>query len=531
MVLLPGSSPKKIDIRDSQIERAMQLGGTISIPDLRTYKGSHLDFLSERGFNCAHLASIDFRGESTGSLLISYRESKDLSPLQSDMLEEFTRSAAVAIANAKSQTKLARYTGRLEELVEERTADLAVQTARADEANRAKSQFVANMSHELRSPLTAIVGYSSVISEGIFGEINEQQADGLKAIQRAAEHLKELINDVLDVSKIEAGKNDPQPAEVSVGDLLQQVFKLMQQSAMGKGLQFKSVPKDAQELIAWIDPRHIRQILINLTSNAIKYTPSGGTVSLHFEQIGDKAKITIEDTGVGLTQAEQTSIFERYTRTDHDYSQAQVGTGIGLSLTKHLIEINGGLIGVDSEIGKGSSFWILAPLVADQQEAIEHIISVEDGVKDPLSRLDGLNILVVDDNRWTCEVLSTIITSVGGTAHIAHSVPEAKELIETIELDTALVDLAIPGESGIDLLQFLRKQCNEPLSTMPIIVVSACVFERDKENALEHGATTFVAKPFFPSEIVNTIRELTLSSALDPQFTSQISVNRKSEGP
>jgi signal transduction histidine kinase/ActR/RegA family two-component response regulator len=515
----PKSLPSSIDMHNTQIGRSLKLGGMISIPDLRVQQDHGFDFLSTLGFSCVHWSSIDIRGENLGAVVIGYREQKELSEFEGDMLEEFARATAVAIVSAKNREKLAKYASTLEELVEERTRDLAVQTARADEANQAKSRFVANMSHELRSPLTAIVGYSSVLAEGIFGPINNEQKDALCAIAKAAEHLKDLINDVLDISKVEAGKEDPEPAEVEIYKLIEQVFKLMMQTAMGKGVELAPVqmPENPElaALKVWVDPRHIRQILINILSNAIKYTPAGGKVSLRVERLGDKAKIIVSDTGVGVSEEQKEKLFERFHRGDDTYSRTQVGTGIGLSLTKRLTEMNGGKIGVESEVGKGSDFWVLIPLAEGAAGVPKGALALDAEDNMLNCRLDGLNVLIVDDNHSTCEVLATIIKSVGGNPYIAYSVAEGKKISQNTELDTALIDLAIPGENGLDLLDYFRKICDRPLSVMPLIVVSACVFDSDKQEALHHGASAFVPKPFSPAKIVNLIRDLTTAAAID----------------
>ncbi len=507
--------PAQLELQNTMIGRALRLGGALSIPDINLQRDHGLGFLHDQGLTSIHCCSLDVRGETLGLILIGYRSPTPLGEYDSQMFEEFAQGAGVAVANARSQARITGYAERLEELVQLRTADLAVQTSKAEEANRAKSRFVANMSHELRTPLTAIIGYSSVLADGVYGAVNDKQKDALLSITRSSSHLKELIDEVLNLSRIEAGKEDPEPSKVELYPLLQQINKLMLQSAVGKGVSLVALELEERLKSSklFVDPRHIRQILINLMSNAVKYTPSGGKVTVKVECLGDKLKISITDTGVGITHEHQQRLFQRFERGEDSYSQIQSGTGIGLSLTKHLVEINGGRIGVESEVGQGSTFWFLVPL-SDSDTLIDHTLS-DSTQASPMSRLDGLNILVVDDNQMACEVLSTILSEVGGNPYVARSVADAKKIAESVDLDAALVDLAIPGESGVDLINYFRQQCLEPQSNMPLIVVSACVFENDRKRAMEGGASYFIAKPFSPQEIVQTVRHLTTNSVIN----------------
>lgn len=508
----PKSAPKEIDLNDTSLRQVINFGGILSIPDLTTRSDHALGFLSDYNITCIHACSLDMRGEALGMMVIGYRQPMILEEAESSMFEEFSRGAAVAVANAKAQTRLTSYAEELEQLVASRTADLAVQTERAEDANRAKSEFVANMSHELRTPLTAIVGYSSVLAEGIFGPVNEQQREALVAITRSSEHLKDLINDVLDISKIEAGKQEADPENVELASLLSTVHKLMMQTAVGKSVKLVSLaPNITQSKLSLrVDPRHVRQILINLMSNGLKYTPTGGKVSMEVETVGDKVRIAVRDTGVGISPEHQAKLFDRYERGDNNYSRQQVGTGIGLSLTKHLVEINGGRIGVESELGKGSTFWILLPQADASAVNAE---SIEDG-NAPLTRLDGITVLIVDDNELSVQVLKHIVESMGATGFPAHSVAEAKSLVNEHFLDAALVDLAMPGENGLELISYIRQRDALRAQPMPVLVVSACVFESDRSAARMRGADLFVSKPFPPSEILRDIRKLTTEAAM-----------------
>ncbi|MCB0343758.1 MAG: response regulator [Bdellovibrionales bacterium] len=511
----PDAVPSTLPLADSLLGRVLKLGGIVSVPDLSMQGGHGLDFLQNIWINCIHCCGLEIKGETHGALLIGFRNPMFFSDRESAMFEEFAQGAAVAIANSRSQERITAYAERLEELVQRRTADLAIQTNRAEEANKAKSRFVANMSHEFRTPLTAIIGYASVLADGVFGDVNDQQTEALKSITRSSEHLKELIDDILNISRIESGKEDAEPKRVELVSLLKQVHKLMLQTAVGKSVALTPLElnENLNEVNLWVDPRHIRQVLINIMSNAVKYTPSGGAVTLNAEIVGDKALISVKDTGVGISKEDMKRLFNRFERADDSYSRDQVGTGIGLSLTKHLVELNGGRIDVESAPGVGSTFTILAPL-ADANSLAEGVSEQDTEELSEEARLAGLNVLIVEDNKMTCEVLKTIVEKAGGTAHVANDADGGKKLAKEHSLDAALIDLAMPGESGIDLIQFFRKKCKEPLSTMPLIVVSACVYQADRDLALNSGASFFIPKPFKPNEIVKTIRHLTTSSAI-----------------
>lgn len=506
---------QSIPLVNTLMGRAIQMGGIISVSNLSARCDPSLEFLLANGISCVHCCSLSVRGERLGALLIGYRTDTMLSEHEGAMFEEFTRGAAVAITRAQAQDRLSQYTEKLEEIVHERTADLAVQTARAEEANLAKSRFVANMSHELRTPLTAIIGYSSVIADGLYGPVNDKQKDALQAIARSSELLKELIDDVLNLSRIEAGKEEAEYTKIELLPLLQQIYKLILQTAMSKGVQMRplDLPADVKSASLWFDSRHIRQILINLLSNAVKYTPTGGSIQLTAEIVGDKVKINVTDSGVGISEQKLKTLFQRFERGEDQYSISQPGTGLGLSLTKHLAEINGGTVAVESTLGKGSTFWVLAPL-ADSTVLSKEEASSDSG-EDVVAKLNGLNLLIVDDNSLTCEVLDSIITQAGGTVYIANTVSEAKILASRVDLDAALIDLALTKESGLSLINYFRKDCFPPLSTMPLIVVSACVFDKDRSEAFANGASEFIAKPFRPKELLSVIRRLTIESVIN----------------
>lgn len=506
----PNLVPARTDSTRGIIGQVMRAGGLISVNNLEHHPDHALDYLVALGVRSLDLCCLEVRGEPLGVLLMAYRRENTMSRNDLTRFEEFCQGAAVAIANARTQERVSAYTERLEELVQQRTADLAVQTARAEEANHAKSQFLANMSHELRTPLTAIVGYSSVLVDGVFGALTDKQQDAINAISRSSEHLKNLIDDVLNLARIESGKEQAEPDNVSVRDLLHQTHKLMMQTALGKGVMLQpiTVVDEVLNAVVYVDPKHIHQIVINLMSNAVKYTPKGGKVWITAELVVDKVKILIHDTGVGIPPSKVAKLFERFERGEDAYSKSQEGTGIGLNLTRKLVELNGGRIGVESQEGTGSIFWLLLPLAADQKQAV-----VRHEVGDEHVRLDGLSTIVVDDNQDTCEVLRTFLSAAGASVRVAHSVKDGIGLLKDAPADIVLTDLAMPGETGLQLIAHMRSTGSSNVKT-PIIVLSACAFESDKDAALRAGASMFIPKPFRPKEVIWGIRKLTLENAM-----------------
>ncbi|MBN8549239.1 MAG: response regulator [Deltaproteobacteria bacterium] len=507
----PHLIPKTLSLDAGILAQIMKVGGHLSVPQLANYPDHRVAFVEELGIKSVDVCCLEVRGEPLGVILIGYRRETFISHNDLTRFEEFCQGGAVAIANARTQERITSYTERLEELVESRTADLAIQTARAEEANHAKSQFLANMSHELRTPLTAIVGYSSVLADGVFGPLSDRQRDALNAITRSSEHLKNLIDDVLNLARIESGKEEAEPVKVNVKDVLTQAHKLMMQTALGKGVALQPL-KMAPELHAlnmFVDTKHIHQIIINLMSNAVKYTPKGGKVWVSTELVGDKVRIAVSDNGVGIPPAKMEKLFQRFERGEDTYSKSQEGTGIGLNLTRRLIELNGGRIEVESSEGNGSTFAIFMPLAT----ASEGVVVTQQDTQDTKVRLDGLSTLVVDDNKDTCEVLKQILLASGATVQTAHTVKDGISLLKDSVPDIVLTDLAIPGESGLILIQHIKNSPHQ-LSRVPIIVLSACAFQTDRDQAIEAGASLFMPKPFRPNEVLKCVRQLTLSSAL-----------------
>jgi signal transduction histidine kinase len=258
------------------------------------------------------------------------------------LLQTFSDQAVIAIENV-----------RLFREIQDKSRQLEI-------ANQHKSDFLANMSHELRTPLNAIIGFSEVLLEKMFGEVNEKQLDYLQDIHSSGKHLLSLINDILDLSKIEAGRMDLDIAEFDLRSALQNAMTLVKERAQRHGI---TLNLEADEAIGEFraDERKFKQIMLNLLSNAVKFTPEGGKIGVRARPVGNAIEIAVTDTGVGIAPEDQKIVFDEFKQVGRDYTKKSEGTGLGLALTKRFVELHGGSIRLESTPGKGSTFTVTIP--------------------------------------------------------------------------------------------------------------------------------------------------------------------------
>jgi len=243
----------------------------------------------------------------------------------------------------------------------ERTNEISRKNQQLEEASRMKNEFLANMSHELRTPLNAIIGFSESLKDGLMGNITETQCEYIEYIYTSGEHLLSLINDILDLSKIESGKMILELETVAINLLLQNSLNMVKGKALNHHLTLKlDVHVDTPEIVA--DIRKLKQIVYNLLSNAVKFTPDGGTIILEAHRVGDMLEMAVTDTGIGIACEDQKKLFESFTQIDSVLSRQYQGTGLGLIMIKRLTELHSGSVGLESEVGKGARFWVRIPL-------------------------------------------------------------------------------------------------------------------------------------------------------------------------
>jgi signal transduction histidine kinase len=275
----------------------------------------------------------------------------------------------VSVNRALEQRHLRLQLKEYQQHLKDRTEELKIAVRSTEAANRAKSEFLASMSHELRTPLNAIIGFSQVLLKQFFGKLNEKQAQYITDVLESGEHLLSLINDILDLAKIESGKLELDLTDVNLKDLLESSMVMIKEKSLVHGIKLQcDVTEDLAGLTITADERRLKQVMFNLLSNAAKFTPDGGKISIHGIKENDSVTVTVTDTGIGIAPADQTRIFEEFYQIRGGMKGKTPGTGLGLSVTKNIIDLHGGRIWVESEgEGKGSRFSFTIPVTADNK--------------------------------------------------------------------------------------------------------------------------------------------------------------------
>ncbi len=365
-----------------------------------------------------------------------------------------------------------------------------------ERALRVKDEFLANMSHELRTPLNSILGFSEMLLSGQFGSLSERQNKYISSIDSSGKHLLGLINDLLDLAKIEAGKLDVTLENVVISDLCQSSLMFVKQIALQKNIHL-SFEQDMTFPYVVGDQRRLKQILVNLLSNAVKFTPNHGKVTLRV--IADPAKdcinFAVEDTGIGISQADLLRLFKPFTQVDSSLARRHEGTGLGLALVQKLVELHGGGVFVQSEVGKGSTFTICIPgrYTGSSEEKNEHQITIEHGVSTVLGGTTGCKILLAEDMESNIVILGDYLEHQGYELIYARNGQEALEKARETQPDLILMDIQMPVMDGLVATRRLR--ADPRFATVPIIALTALAMTGDQERCLEAGATEYVSKP------------------------------------
>ena len=473
--LLTNLRHTRIELDKTFVGRAALAGGPLQEPDLR---GLPLDAHQEELFRAGWISMLAVpllrEHRIVGVLVVRRKTPGGYDDEIVDMLESFAAQSALAILNARVFRELERKSQELEI------------------ASRHKSEFLASMSHELRTPLNAVIGFSEVLLERMFGELNERQDEYLRDILGSGQHLLELLNDVLDLSKVEAGRMELDRSTFAVGDAIEYSLSMVRERALQQHITLDwSVDPVLPELYA--DQLRIRQVIVNLVTNAVKFTPAGGRVVVAAVGTGSEVEITVTDTGPGIPEEDRERIFESFQQGGRNVNR-QEGTGLGLTLSRRIVELHAGRMWLDTEVGTGSTFGLALPLLGT---------TVSVTAPTQYGRSDGPVVVVVDDDPGSLELLGLYLSGAGVQVAVALTGADGLALARRLKPDAIILDIRLPDVEGWELMSLLRE---DPVtSDVPLLVVSVV---DERARGLSLGAVDYLVKPVGREAVLGPLARL-----------------------
>lgn len=392
--------------------------------------------------------------------------------------------------------------------------------AQAESASRAKGKFLSDMSHEIRTPMNVILGYASIAQNNMDNRDQDKVKDCFEKIKEAGNHLIGIINDVLEVSRIEQGKINIENEESDIYELMTDFYNLVEIQAAVKKQKMTIDLEGITDKYVYMDWTRISQVLINLINNAIKYTPVGGHIDVIVKEdcnnnIGDNIHnyiIIVKDNGRGIDEKDMPSLFDLYTRGAYDNDISVEGTGLGLSISKQIIELMNGTIDVDSKLGEGTTFTVKLPLQYVVRTQADK--NVTDNGKDNNiikndQSLSDIKVMVVDDNQYNREIACELLRENG--AHIIECA-SGSEAVDYIKyrngiVNIILMDVCMPDMDGFEATRLIRQLEKDRWQDIPIVAMTANAFDEDRKKALEHGMNGHIAKPFDIDTFAETVLE------------------------
>jgi PAS domain S-box-containing protein len=491
--------PVTREVLEDQISEQM----TIHQPNIDP---AEFAYMERRNLKTRMLLPMIFKGQVLGLVeLGDSREERIFTPPEISLAQLLANQAASAIENARLFERLEEERRLLAQRVQERTAELSRANAELAKAARLKDEFLAGMSHELRTPLNAIMGFAEILQNGAFGPLNEKQLKFSKNIEESGIHLLSLINDILDLSKIEAGKMDIEIGPVSIEAVCEASLRMVRELAHKKQLTVNRT-LDQQVTVMQADERRLKQMLVNLLSNAVKFTPEGGQIGL--EVTGNETEqvihFTVWDNGIGIDPSDLSRLFQPFVQLDSRLTRQYSGTGLGLSLVSRMAELHGGGVAVESQVGQGSRFTIslpwdraAAPAAYDRPEAGLPVTA-------SIQNSNPYRILLADDNEEVINLFQDYLEAVGYQVIVARTGQEAVERAQEERPDLILMDTQMPGMDGLEATRRLR--ADAALATIPIISVTALAMPGDREQCLAAGANDYLSKPVNLEKMVRIIK-------------------------
>jgi PAS domain S-box-containing protein len=457
------------------------------------------DFMSERHKQIAH-TNVEHRKQGIAQKHEFQLQAKDgqtvwtymsTSPVLDEQGNLLWSCALVYNITDRKQT---------EEQLRQSSEQISLANAELARAARLKDEFLASMSHELRTPLNAILGLSEALQEEVFGTLTPKQHKSLMTIEQSGKHLLDLINDILDLSKIESGKMELQVARVSITELCQSslvfVIQLAQQKSIKLNFKLAETVKEIEG-----DERRMRQVLINLLSNAVKFTPDGGTVSLEVEPDtdGEALHFSIIDTGIGIAPENISKLFQPFVQLDSSLARRYSGTGLGLALVQRIVELHHGSVSLESDLGKGSRFTVTIPWKATAKGGLNYFQAQRE--QPPLP--DIHQALIVEDSETAAKQVARYLEELGTQAYIHPCGEGVIEATQTLKPDVIILDILLPDASGWEILQQLK--ANPSTQSIPVLVVSVV---DERSHALSLGASEYLVKPISRQPFQRTLSEI-----------------------
>lgn len=500
---------KAIKLEQAHAGKAVLERRLVKIPrlDIERRDLTQMRLLEGEGFINYHALPLIVKGQVLGVLEVYKRSSAGHDEEWFDFFSALASQAAIAVDNAQLWSQLQRHNQHLEQRVAERTAELNKTNFELEQANRAKGEFLANMSHELRTPLNSILGLTESLLEQRRDPLTEGQQRSLQIIESSGHHLLELINDVLDLSKIEAGKLDYYPQPIEVDALCRSSLSFVRRQAALKSIDLV-YEADATISQLHADPRRLKQILANLLTNAVNSTAEGGAVTLrvHADPEQDLVQFSVIDSNPGMEPEALRKLFQPFSKVSESLPGEQEGTGLGLAIVQKLTDLHGGSVSVESQPGQGNTFTVCLPWRRDLAEQHESAAPMQYPVPDSGKVVHRTVILLAEDHMSTALRVAEYLQQFGYEVVAAHDGSEAIRKAEETDPDMIVMDIQMPSMDGMEALRRLRS--NPRFTSTPILAITALVMPGDRERCLEAGANEYLSKPVNLNLLLKTIARL-----------------------
>lgn len=471
--LLAGLRRLQIELDKTLVGRAAREGRPIGLPDIALVERDvHLQLLFEDGWRSVLAVPVLRGGQIIGAMVVRRKTPGDFTDEVKEFMETFASQSALAVFNARVFRELER-----------KTAELQV-------ASQHKSDFLASMSHELRTPLNAIIGFSEVLLERMFGELNERQEEYLHDILNSGKHLLELLNEILDLSKVEAGRMELEVSVFALRGTIEHAISLVRERAALHGIAVTLEMDPSLDLIE-TDELRFKQVMLNLLSNAVKFTPNGGRVAVRAVRTGQRLAVTVTDNGIGIRPEDQERIFESFQQGQRGPSREE-GTGLGLTLCRRIVTLMGGTMSLQTEVGVGSTFGFTVPLQGTS-------VSVGPGLDDDRDPV----VVVIDDDRASLDLMSAYLAGHGVRVVRARDGKEGLDAVHRLKPVATVLDILLPGMDGWKVLEELR--ADPKTQGLPVIIASI-VDERSR--GLAAGAGDYLVKPVGREELLAALRRM-----------------------